>query len=190
MGCFQTRILEWVAPSSSRESSHPRDQTRESCICCIDRQILYSEPPGKPTHRAGSEILLETAAIWTFSKHPSYTLIRPNPFPWLFHHGHTLEQQWRYVCPFEGQFLPWDWQQNTPWILGVQPCSSSTDFSFCPITITTTDIWPWTGSLALETKLIMKINNLFFYATAFKVHFQQILQKPELASSAILEMHC
>ena len=63
MGCFQTRILEWVAPSSSRESSHPRDQTCESCICCIDRQILYSEPHGKPTHRAGSEILLEIAAI-------------------------------------------------------------------------------------------------------------------------------
>ena len=35
-GIFQARILEWVATSSSRGSSRPRDQT---CIC-IGRQIL------------------------------------------------------------------------------------------------------------------------------------------------------
>ena len=34
----QTRILEWVAISSSTGSSQPRDWTRISCIC---RQILY-----------------------------------------------------------------------------------------------------------------------------------------------------
>ena len=37
-GISQTRILEWVAISCSRGSSRPRDQT---CISCIDRQILY-----------------------------------------------------------------------------------------------------------------------------------------------------
>ena len=35
---LQTRILEWVAISSSRGSSQPRDQT---CVSCIGRQILY-----------------------------------------------------------------------------------------------------------------------------------------------------
>ena len=39
-GSFPARILEWVAMSSSRESSQPRDQTRVSCIA---RQILYHE---------------------------------------------------------------------------------------------------------------------------------------------------
>ena len=34
-GIFQARILEWVAISSSRESSHI------SCIFCVGRQILY-----------------------------------------------------------------------------------------------------------------------------------------------------
>ena len=34
----QARILEWVAISSFRESSQPRDQT---CISCIGRRILY-----------------------------------------------------------------------------------------------------------------------------------------------------
>ena len=34
----QVRILEWVAISFSRASSHPRDWTH---VSCIDRQILY-----------------------------------------------------------------------------------------------------------------------------------------------------
>ena len=37
-GIFQARILEWVAISSSRGSSRPRDWTRVSCTC---KQILY-----------------------------------------------------------------------------------------------------------------------------------------------------
>ena len=32
MGILQARILDWVAISSSRESSQPRDQTQVSCI--------------------------------------------------------------------------------------------------------------------------------------------------------------
>ena len=39
-GIFQARILEWVAISSSRGSSRPRDQTRISCISCTGRWIL------------------------------------------------------------------------------------------------------------------------------------------------------
>ena len=35
------KILEWVAISSSRGSSQPRDGTCVSCISCIGRQILY-----------------------------------------------------------------------------------------------------------------------------------------------------
>ena len=37
-GIFQARILEWIAISSSRGSSSPRDETLNSCI---GRQILY-----------------------------------------------------------------------------------------------------------------------------------------------------
>ena len=40
-GIFQTRILEWVAISSSRGSSRPRDGTHVSCVSCIGRWILY-----------------------------------------------------------------------------------------------------------------------------------------------------
>ena len=37
MDILQTRMLEWVAVSSSRGSSRPRGQT---CVSCIGRQIL------------------------------------------------------------------------------------------------------------------------------------------------------
>ena len=48
-GIFQARILEWVAISSSRESSGPRDWTRASYLC-IGRRVLYHWPPlGSPS---------------------------------------------------------------------------------------------------------------------------------------------
>ena len=37
---FQARILEWVAISSSRGSSQPRDPTH---VCCIGRWVLYHQ---------------------------------------------------------------------------------------------------------------------------------------------------
>ena len=40
-GISQARILEWVAMSSSRASSQPKDWTCSSCVSCIGRQILY-----------------------------------------------------------------------------------------------------------------------------------------------------
>ena len=43
-GILQAGILKWVAISSSRGSSQPRDQTHGSCI----GRFLTSELPGKP----------------------------------------------------------------------------------------------------------------------------------------------
>ena len=40
-GIPQARILEWVAMSSSRGSSQPRDQTHVSYISGIGRRVLY-----------------------------------------------------------------------------------------------------------------------------------------------------
>ena len=40
-GVLQARKLEWVAVSSSRGSSWPRDWTQVSCVSCIGRRILY-----------------------------------------------------------------------------------------------------------------------------------------------------
>ena len=42
---FQARTLEWVAISSSRGSSWPRDPT---CISFIEGRFFTTKPPGKP----------------------------------------------------------------------------------------------------------------------------------------------
>ena len=42
------RILEWVAMTSSRGSSWPRDWTCISCIWYIADGFFITEPPGKP----------------------------------------------------------------------------------------------------------------------------------------------
>ena len=46
-GILQGRILEWVAISSSRGSSQPRDQTCVSCGFCTSGQPFITEPPGE-----------------------------------------------------------------------------------------------------------------------------------------------
>ena len=40
-GILQARILEWVAISSCRASSPPRDRTFVSCVSCTGRQVLH-----------------------------------------------------------------------------------------------------------------------------------------------------
>ena len=40
-GFIQTRILEWIAISSSMGSSRSRDWTHTSCVSCIGKRILY-----------------------------------------------------------------------------------------------------------------------------------------------------
>ena len=47
-GIFQARVLEWVAISSSKWSSWPRDPTHVSCITCIAGKLFTTEPSGKP----------------------------------------------------------------------------------------------------------------------------------------------
>ena len=49
-GISPARILDWVAISSSKGSSQPRDQTQVSWVSCIGR-FFTTEPSGKPcTH--------------------------------------------------------------------------------------------------------------------------------------------
>ena len=46
-GILQASILDWVAMSSSRESSPPRDYTQVSCVSCIAGGFSTSGPLGK-----------------------------------------------------------------------------------------------------------------------------------------------
>ena len=47
-GISQARILEWVAISSSRGSSQPRDQTCISYSSCIASEFFTADLLGKP----------------------------------------------------------------------------------------------------------------------------------------------
>jgi len=49
----QARILEWVAISSSKSSSQPRDQTRVSCVSYLAGRFFTAEPPGTPPQPQG-----------------------------------------------------------------------------------------------------------------------------------------
>ena len=66
-GILQVRILEWVAISSSRGSSRPRDQTRVSCISCTVGRFCNAEPPGKPQISHG------IIYIWNLKKRYKWT---------------------------------------------------------------------------------------------------------------------
>ena len=58
-GASQARILEWVAISSSRGSSQPRNRTHISSVSCVGRQLLY--------HCATQEVLI--LCDWDLYKH-------------------------------------------------------------------------------------------------------------------------
>ena len=62
-GIFQARILDWVAISSSRGSSWPRDQTWVSGVSYVGRQVLY--------HWATKEeinfLLFTSLIFWAFA---------------------------------------------------------------------------------------------------------------------------
>ena len=49
-GISQARILEWVAISSSRGSSQPRDRTRIFRDSCIAGRFFTAKPSGKPQY--------------------------------------------------------------------------------------------------------------------------------------------
>ena len=48
LGISHARILEWVAISSCRRSSWPRDQICVSCVFCIWGRFIATAPLGKP----------------------------------------------------------------------------------------------------------------------------------------------
>ena len=71
-GIFLARILEWVAISSSRESSWPRDRTHISYVSCIAGRFFTTEPLGKQLFLAIN--LLKWSAI-IFQTHLNIKII-------------------------------------------------------------------------------------------------------------------
>ena len=77
---FQARILEWVAISSCREFSWPRDRTRVSCIA--GRFFWPSEPPGNidcPWYYFGEE-KLDLKEKWFGASHSEQPVLANEMF--------------------------------------------------------------------------------------------------------------
>ena len=74
-GIFQARVLEWVAISSSRGSSWPKDRTQVSCIAGT-RFTLWAK--GEPSYNLGGNVNGETTmensmeGPWTLNTEVSY----------------------------------------------------------------------------------------------------------------------
>ena len=68
-GISQARILEWVAISSSRGSSWPRDRTNISCVSCIEMDSVLLNHRGSP--------MVDTAAAAAKSLQSCPTLCDP-----------------------------------------------------------------------------------------------------------------
>ena len=66
-GIFHARILKWVAISSSKESSQPRDWTCISCISCIAGEFFTPEPLGKPTYMLYIVLFIHVCAYMCIS---------------------------------------------------------------------------------------------------------------------------
>ena len=86
-GILQARVLEWVAISSSRGSSWPRDRT---WVSCTGRRILYhctTKHPhiytsSHPCHLFKTDSIFFTKLIF-YHEYVNIVLMRPHSIQWL-----------------------------------------------------------------------------------------------------------
>ena len=127
-GIFQARILEWVAISSSWESSRPRDWIYGSRVSCIGRQILHpcttweallkSLPPQAPSTTTPSKLTTLGASLVGPRSAVLRRLVVSNPLwptdcspPGSSVHGIFLARtlEWVAVSFSTGSSQPRDW---------------------------------------------------------------------------------
>ena len=93
LGIFLARVPEWVAMSSSRESSWPRAQTLISRVSCTTGRFFIIEPPSwKPSWKEGTSniklscfffLLIFVQDIYYSARHNEQRLLT-NLFYFLF----------------------------------------------------------------------------------------------------------
>ena len=90
----QARILERVAISFSKGSSHPRDQTH---ISCLAGEFFTTEPPGKPNSNSTRFEHSVSSVLCSFTQQTSVEhLLYARPFLgiWQYNMQHAKD-----VCP-------------------------------------------------------------------------------------------
>ena len=91
---LQARILEWIAVSSSRGSSWPRDWT---CVSCIARGFCTAKPSGKLASVWVGKHLLHKPLLFNLSMNclPTLLSLKPSPPTSSFVFGWRWWQQWK-----------------------------------------------------------------------------------------------
>ena len=94
-GILQARILEWVAISSSRGSSQPRNWTQVSCVSCIGREILYHHATWESSNESISSVQFSHSVVSDSlrphaSQHTRPPCPSPTPRVWM----HRWLQRW------------------------------------------------------------------------------------------------
>ena len=84
-GILQARILEFVAISSSRVSSHPRDWSCFSCGSCVAGGFFTTEPPRQPKEGHGLGKFCGKLDNWRPENKKKGKSLNPGVFcPWMF----------------------------------------------------------------------------------------------------------
>ena len=79
-GISQARILEWIAISSSRGSSQPRDQT---CTSTLAGRFFTTEPAGKPVATSNCHFITPLFYhFWRRQWHPTPVLLPGKSHGW------------------------------------------------------------------------------------------------------------
>ena len=75
MGILQTRILEWVAMPSSRESSRPRNETHITYVSCIGRRVFTTSAKQTqfPNFKSPMLLLSWPIKLWVSLSGPQFS---------------------------------------------------------------------------------------------------------------------
>ena len=176
-GISQAKILEWVAISSFRKSSQPRDWTHISCISCISRWILY-----QLSHKFSSVQSLSCVRLfetpWTTAHQASLSITNslsysnPCPFsPWC--HPTILSS----VVPFSSCLQSFSASVSFPrsqlFASGGQRIGVSTSTSVLPMNTQDWSPLGWTGWIFLQSKGLSRV----FSNTTVQKH--QFFREPQ-----------
>ena len=129
-GIFQARVLEWVAISSSKGSSQPRDWT---CVSCIGRQISYHS-----SHLTMGTVLVHHLFPGWWQEPPNWSSCVQSCSCKVIPHSDSPQTQTQllFSCLEPGRDSPESTEQNLYGVVLSPPCLSA--LALCtspPITV-------------------------------------------------------
>ena len=162
-GIFQARILEWVAMSSSRGSSQPRDQTHVSYISCIGANSTIQEALLRLSVQFSSSVVSDS-----LQPHESQHARPPCPSPTPRVYSNSCPLSWwchptisSSVVPFSSSLQSFPasgpFQMSEFFTSGGQNIAVSTSTSVLPMNTQDWSPLGWTGWISLQSKGLSRV---------------------------------